>query len=193
MKRRSNVRWVMSGAAAATISLLALHARAHVVVMPETAPAGRPMTITFLVPEGCAGSATTALRIEIPPNVTLAKPQRRSHKLDQWYVRTMRLASIARQPPPQAAVLGYVSNARSHWRANCSACGASAATAIRSPNTKNAGATAYQLFSQTSNHRGYQRRRGLPRLQTAHSDSHEPATGAVPNACLEDRRRLHPQ
>lgn len=75
MKLRSGVRWAMTGAAAATISLLALHARAHVVVMPETALAGRPMTITFLVPEGCAGSATTALRIEIPPNVTLAKPQ----------------------------------------------------------------------------------------------------------------------
>lgn len=51
---------------------------AHVVAMPEGGPAGQFIAISFLVGEGCAGSATRAVRIEIPASIRMAKPQPKS-------------------------------------------------------------------------------------------------------------------
>lgn len=50
-------------------------ASAHVVTMPRSAEAGRPVALAFWVPEGCAGAATTALSVEIPESIVFAKPQ----------------------------------------------------------------------------------------------------------------------
>jgi uncharacterized protein YcnI len=50
-------------------------ANAHVTLSQTTAPAGGGYTGYFRVGHGCAGSATTALRIEIPADVMGAKPQ----------------------------------------------------------------------------------------------------------------------
>ena len=50
-------------------------ASAHVTLSQTIAPAGSMFTGYFRVGHGCAGSATTALRLEIPPDVMGAKPQ----------------------------------------------------------------------------------------------------------------------
>jgi uncharacterized protein YcnI len=62
------------GGAALAVSLAA-EAAAHVVVSPDNLPAGTFATVSFWTPEGCAGSPTTAVRIEIPKSVAMAKPQ----------------------------------------------------------------------------------------------------------------------
>lgn len=54
---------------------LAGQAAAHVVVSPDSLPAATFAAVAFWAPEGCAGSPTTAVRIEIPKGVALAKPQ----------------------------------------------------------------------------------------------------------------------
>jgi uncharacterized protein YcnI len=50
-------------------------ASAHVTLAQHTAKAGSHSVVTFRIGHGCADSPTTALRIEIPDNVTLANPQ----------------------------------------------------------------------------------------------------------------------
>ncbi len=60
---------------AAVVSLWSVGAAAHVVTMPRTAEAGRPVALAFWVPEGCTGEATTALSIDIPEGIVFAKPQ----------------------------------------------------------------------------------------------------------------------
>jgi len=60
---------------AVAMALSANVASAHVVTMPRTAEAGRPVALAFWVPEGCAGEATTALSVEIPADIVFAKPQ----------------------------------------------------------------------------------------------------------------------
>jgi uncharacterized protein YcnI len=47
----------------------------HVVLSQAQAPAGSYYTAYFRVGHGCAGSATTALRIEVPPDVVTVRPQ----------------------------------------------------------------------------------------------------------------------
>jgi hypothetical protein len=59
----------------AIAACLAAPAMAHVVLTVRTAPAGSYYTGAFEVGHGCAGSATTALRVEIPPAILNAKPQ----------------------------------------------------------------------------------------------------------------------
>jgi uncharacterized protein YcnI len=59
--------------AAAIISCNA--ALAHVTVQPADAPADSYAHLTFTVPHGCNGSATTALRIKLPEGILSAKPQ----------------------------------------------------------------------------------------------------------------------
>lgn len=48
---------------------------AHVTLSQPQAAAGSFYTAYFRVGHGCSGSATTALRIEIPPDVTDVRPQ----------------------------------------------------------------------------------------------------------------------
>ncbi len=50
-------------------------AAAHVVLSPRGAPAASYYSGAFHVGHGCAGSATTALRVEIPAAIVNAKPQ----------------------------------------------------------------------------------------------------------------------
>lgn len=68
--------------AAATAAMLAVGllaitvpAAAHVTANPREAKAGSYFKADFRVPHGCDGSATVALRIEIPEGVTSVKPQ----------------------------------------------------------------------------------------------------------------------
>lgn len=62
-----------------TLALLALAApsaaSAHIVMSPNEAAAGGYYAGAFRVSHGCAGSATTVLRMEIPPALTTVRPQ----------------------------------------------------------------------------------------------------------------------
>jgi uncharacterized protein YcnI len=61
--------------ATVALALVALPALAHVTVSPaEAAPDGFA-TLTFQVPHGCDGSATTSLSVQIPAGVVSVKPQ----------------------------------------------------------------------------------------------------------------------
>jgi uncharacterized protein YcnI len=53
-------------------------AGAHVTASPNAGPAGSSFVTYFRIGHGCDGSATTALRIEIPAEVTGVKPQPKS-------------------------------------------------------------------------------------------------------------------
>jgi len=59
----------------AIVASLAAPAMAHVVLTVRTAPAGSYYTGAFEVGHGCSGSATTALRVEIPAAILTARPQ----------------------------------------------------------------------------------------------------------------------
>jgi uncharacterized protein YcnI len=50
-------------------------AAAHVTLADPQAAPGAYYTSAFKVTHGCAGSATTALRVEIPASIAVAKPQ----------------------------------------------------------------------------------------------------------------------
>lgn len=50
-------------------------AAAHVSVTPAQATAGSYQVLRFGVGHGCDGQATTALSIQVPPGVTVARPQ----------------------------------------------------------------------------------------------------------------------
>lgn len=63
------------GAVCALTLGLAGAAQAHVVLNPPEAPAGAGYTGAFRVGHGCAGAATTSLRVEFPPETTGVKPQ----------------------------------------------------------------------------------------------------------------------
>lgn len=64
--------WVAAG-----VVLLALPicTRAHVTAQPDSAPGGSYFIATFVVPHGCGGSPTIALRIQIPDGIAAVKPQ----------------------------------------------------------------------------------------------------------------------
>jgi hypothetical protein len=59
-------------------SAICASASSHVVLSQPTAAAGSSYAASFRVTHGCTGSATTALRIEIPAEVLTAKPQAKS-------------------------------------------------------------------------------------------------------------------
>ncbi|WP_235528774.1 MULTISPECIES: YcnI family protein [unclassified Phenylobacterium] len=67
------LRTLMIGAAA--IAALPAAAAAHVVADPGRASAGAYQAVVFRVGHGCGEAATTALRIEIPPQMASARPQ----------------------------------------------------------------------------------------------------------------------
>jgi uncharacterized protein YcnI len=50
-------------------------ASAHVTVQPNEATAGSYFQMAFVVPHGCDGKATVALRVKVPDGVTAVKPQ----------------------------------------------------------------------------------------------------------------------
>src|SRR5215472_7372709 len=53
-------------------------ASAHVSVMPAQAVAGSRTVATFRVGHGCSGSATTALKIEIPASIISVRPEHKA-------------------------------------------------------------------------------------------------------------------
>jgi len=55
--------------------LTATTAQAHVALSPPNAPAGSYYAGVFRVGHGCAGKATTALRIEIPREIESSRPR----------------------------------------------------------------------------------------------------------------------
>lgn len=61
--------------AAAILGATAAVAQAHVTFAPAQATAGGYYVGELRVTHGCAGAATTALRVEIPPGIVAAKPQ----------------------------------------------------------------------------------------------------------------------
>jgi hypothetical protein len=77
---------------------LAGPALAHVTLSVTHAPAGGYYFTTFRVMHGCAGSDTTAVRVEIPAGVMVAKPQPKAG----WTIETER-------QPASGAAAGRVS------------------------------------------------------------------------------------
>ncbi len=53
---------------------MASPASAHVLLEPKQATVGSSYKAVFAVPHGCAGSATTKIRVQIPEGVIAAKP-----------------------------------------------------------------------------------------------------------------------
>lgn len=75
MTRASGSR-VGSAIIAAAVAMASCEAAlAHVTVRPADAPADSYAHLTFTVPHGCNGSATTALRIRLPEGILSVKPQ----------------------------------------------------------------------------------------------------------------------
>jgi len=58
----------------AIAALAASPAAAHVTLENREAPVGAPYKAVFVVPHGCAGSATTGLRVQIPEGVIASEP-----------------------------------------------------------------------------------------------------------------------
>jgi len=75
--RTSSTRLGAAAAAAGLITLgLAVPASAHVSVSPSTTAAGAYTVLTFSVPHGCDGSATTSIDIAIPEGINAVTPTR---------------------------------------------------------------------------------------------------------------------
>jgi uncharacterized protein YcnI len=53
-------------------------ANAHVVFDQNTAPAGGYFKAVLLVPHGCEASPTTTLRVQIPENIYVVRPQQKT-------------------------------------------------------------------------------------------------------------------
>ncbi|WP_213740982.1 DUF1775 domain-containing protein [Bradyrhizobium sp. dw_411] len=68
----SNTRYSLCCAAVAT--LMASSASAHVTLENHQATIGTGYKAVFAVPHGCAGSATTKIRVQIPEGVIAVKP-----------------------------------------------------------------------------------------------------------------------
>jgi uncharacterized protein YcnI len=66
---------VMAAVALLAASVMTGVASAHVTVQPPEAAADSYAQLTFTVPHGCNGSATTALRVKLPDGILSAKPQ----------------------------------------------------------------------------------------------------------------------
>lgn len=87
---RTTARLLAAGLFAGALALAA-PAAAHVSVSPSTTEAGGYAILTFSVPHGCDGSATTKLAIDVPEQITSVTPTRNplwdvvveSEKLDE--------------------------------------------------------------------------------------------------------------
>jgi uncharacterized protein YcnI len=72
---RAGARTAVVAAGVAVLSLTgALAASAHVTVSADTTAAGSDAVLTFSVPHGCDGSATTKIAIKVPDQVTSVTP-----------------------------------------------------------------------------------------------------------------------
>jgi len=68
------MRLMLLAAALGAAALSATPARAHVELETDHAPAGSSYKAVLMVPHGCAGSSTVALRVQIPDGVVGSKP-----------------------------------------------------------------------------------------------------------------------
>ena len=68
------MRIMLLAATLGAAALSATPARAHVELETDQAPAGSSYKAVLMVPHGCAGSPTVALRVQIPDGVVGAKP-----------------------------------------------------------------------------------------------------------------------
>ncbi|WP_449276667.1 YcnI family copper-binding membrane protein [Leucobacter sp. GX24907] len=71
--------WMAGAAMLGAVALAfggAVAANAHVTINSDTAEAGAYSLLTFSVPHGCDGSATTAVSIQIPEEITSVTPTR---------------------------------------------------------------------------------------------------------------------
>ena len=55
--------------------LLPTGAMAHVEMTPSEVPAGKPAELSFEIPHGCDGAATTSLVVQVPANATNVKAE----------------------------------------------------------------------------------------------------------------------
>jgi uncharacterized protein YcnI len=75
IKRRiSSMSRYLCAASLAAILFAATPALAHVELQADQAPAGSSYRAVLMVPHGCAGAATTGLRVQIPEGVMAVKP-----------------------------------------------------------------------------------------------------------------------
>jgi periplasmic copper chaperone A len=65
---------LLIAASLAAILFAATPASAHVELQTDKAPAGGSYRAVLMVPHGCAGAATTGLRLQIPEGVIAVKP-----------------------------------------------------------------------------------------------------------------------
>ena len=75
-----------TGSAATVMLLLASSADAHVTLEGKQAAVGSSYKAVFAVPHGCAGVATTRIRVQIPEGVIAVKPMPKPG----WTVETVR-------------------------------------------------------------------------------------------------------
>jgi uncharacterized protein YcnI len=69
------VSYGLRAALAVAAFAISLPAHAHITFENKEVKAGSMVKFVLLVPHGCAGSATTAVRIALPEELTEAKPQ----------------------------------------------------------------------------------------------------------------------
>lgn len=69
------MKLLMKNITLATIMLFSINTLAHVGVEPKSASAGGYTKLTFRVPHGCDGSATTKITVLLPENTLSVKPQ----------------------------------------------------------------------------------------------------------------------
>ncbi len=79
------MRLFLLAAAASAAAATATPALAHVGLATGKAPAGSSYKAVLVVPHGCAGSATVALRVQIPDGVVGSKPMPKAG----WTVTTV--------------------------------------------------------------------------------------------------------
>jgi uncharacterized protein YcnI len=77
-------RWRLAAALAA--AALTAPASAHITLQNREAPVGSFYKAVFVVPHGCAGSATTKIRVQIPDGVIDVKPMPKP----RWNIETVK-------------------------------------------------------------------------------------------------------
>ncbi|MCB0858238.1 MAG: YcnI family protein [Solirubrobacterales bacterium] len=77
-------RIIISAAVLLAAFLVPSGAMAHVEMTPSDAAAGKPVDLSFEIPHGCDGAATTSLVVQIPDNATDVKAK----PVKGWKART---------------------------------------------------------------------------------------------------------
>ena len=86
MRRDVHADYTRFLAAIAVAALAASPASAHITLEKREATIGTPYKAVFVVPHGCAGSATIKIRVQIPEGVIAVKPMPKAG----WNVETVK-------------------------------------------------------------------------------------------------------